>query len=676
MRQRSWKHRVTVRLAGIALAGVGTVAASGAGAAACSVDYWVMPGGQDSNPGTAAQPFATLAHARDVVRADSRRTQCEIVVNLGVDQRLTATLSLDARDSGAPGADVVYRAAPGTSPTIMGSVPVTDWMLFDPFQNIWRAQVGQVASRQLYVDGVRAVRARSHPYPVEYARTSSGYRYVQPGGTPPTWAHPKAVEAFTVTQWKVMSCPVAAVNGPDVVLESRCWDNANVFGAPPGQAPLWNFQLLTRFENAYEFLDNPGEWFLDTPGGWLYYVPEHGQDMTRAMGELPVLEALIDGQGTADAPIGYLRFEGLTFAYATWMRPSTADGYVADQSGFHLVGTGHTPNIIGHSANVARTPGNVRFLYGRSIVFAGNTFRHLGGVALDFDTGAQENEIIDNTFVDISSAAIQVGGVTALDHHPPTPAQLSRDNRVANNLVQFTGQDYFDAAGIYIGHTTRSTVEHNDIRDVPWAGIAIGWGWGLYDPGSFPGLPNAYSGEWGMWMTPTASRGNRIVSNRIERFLMELWDGGAIYTQGAQGISLEDGELIAFNVASGKRKEAGGNTFYTDGGSRFVTLQENASFDNPIGETDFGPCGLHTSLPACLLRIPYGFDTGGCIPYGDLVITQNYFVAPLFYDVCLKIGYPVNVAEVDNHLILGRDNVPAWILQGAGRQPGLPRRPR
>ena len=46
-----------------------------------------------------------------------------------------------------------------------------------------------------------------------------------------------------------------------------------------------------------------------------------------------------------------------------------------------------------------------------------------------------------------------------------------------------------------------------------------------------------------------------------------------------------------------------GNTFYTDGGSRYVTLFENVSFDNPQGVTDFGPCGLPSELPLCAIGL-------------------------------------------------------------------------
>lgn len=191
---------------------------------------------------------------------------------------------------------------------------------------------------------------------------------------------------------------------------------------------------------------------------------------------------------------------------------------------------------------------------------------------MDFDTGTQRAEIVGSRFTDISSAAIQVGGVLARDHHPSRPADATRDNRIAQNLITRAGREYQDAAAIFVGYTTRTTIEHNDIADVPWSGIALGWGWGLLDPGGFPELPHATPGMWGTWTTPSASRGNRVLRNRIRRFLQVVWDGGAIYTQGRQGVGFADGERTAGNVASGKRPAAGGNVFYTDGGSRYVTL--------------------------------------------------------------------------------------------------------
>ncbi|MEO8752606.1 MAG: right-handed parallel beta-helix repeat-containing protein [Casimicrobiaceae bacterium] len=648
----------------------------------CRAEYWVSPKGSDAAAGDRARPLRTLERAREAVRNDFRRTRCDIVVNLrGGDYRLAQPLVLDWRDSGQNGHDVVYRAAPGERPVLSGAIPVQGWALHDAKLGIYRAFVGAQRTRHLFVNGTRAVRARTEANPDHFERTDTGFRFVKPGATMPVWNNAAEIEAVTITQWKMMRCPVQSIAGSDVALRDPCWKNANMFQAPPGQQPLWNFRLLSRFENAYEFLDAPGEWYLDAATGWLYYMPLPGENLAEAVVEMPVLEALIDGRGEMDKPVERIRFEGLTFAYATWLGPSTPDGYVADQSGFHLVGEGHAPNIIGHDEHTVRTPGNVRFRYAHRIQFIDNDFVHLGGVGLDFDTGSQHNAVIDNRFEDISSAGIQLGGVAKEDHHPDHPQQVTRDNEISNNLVRRIGRDYFDAAGIMVGFTTRSLISHNDISYTPWAGIAIGWGWGLLDPGTFLGLSGATVGMWGLYETPTTSRGNRILHNRIHHFLMELWDGGAIYSLGQQGTGADDGELIAGNVAYAKRPAAGGNIFYTDGGSRFVTLFENVSFDNPVGVSDFGPCGLPSelalcklgigagcsSLPLCFLVVPYGSDIGGCIPHGDLNYLSNYWKSSAFYGIC-STTYPVRVVYANNHIIGDIFDVPTRILRAAGRQ--------
>ncbi len=694
-----------IGLLGLGLAGA--IPAANAESAAlrvppCQISYWVAPDGNDAGAGDQQDPFASLERARDALRADKAagnavggRRACSRVVTLrGGQYRLTTPFVLEPRDSGTPGRPVIYRAAANEHPVITGSIAVTGWTLHDPALGLWRANlgtnfIGPQRTRQLYVNGRRAVRAQSEPDPDSFERTASGYRFLAatPGQQPPVWRNPAAMEAVTLPQWKMMRCPVREAAGPDLTMEPRCWKNANVFTATNGQS-LWNFRQLAWLENAYEFLDQPGEWYLDNTTGQLYYIPLPGEDMATAVVELPLLETLVDVQGALGRPVTHLRFEGLTFSYATWLQPSTSEGYAADQSGFHLVGPDHLPNIIGHDPHDARTPGNVRLRFAQHIEFLHNAFTHLGAVALDFDTGSQFNVIADNSFEDISSAAIQMGGITRADHHPDYPDQVTRDNLITNNLVRFTGQEFWDAAGIYVGFTTHTTVSHNDISDVPWSGIAIGWGWGLLDQGAFPGLPGATQGMWGPWDTPSTSRGNRIVHNRIQRFLGQLWDGGAIYTQAAQGASLLDGELIAWNVISDKRPDAGGNAIYTDGGSRYVTLFENVVYANPQGITDLGPCGLPkalpwcgigvapptpgavdrcSSMPGCWAHLPYGGDIGGCVPHGDILFMRNYWSSSTFQTIC-PTDLTVNMMFFDNRIIGGPEQAPAWILRLAGRQ--------
>lgn len=671
--------------------------------------FWVAPDGADSGPGTESAPFRTLERARDAVRSlgAGAWTGDVAVVLRGGEHRLERPLVLDARDSGRNGHDVVYRAAPGEKPVLTGSVPVTGWSLADPQRGIFRAAVGARRSRQLYVNGRRAVRARTSLLPAGFRPSfyyldgvpfPVGIEFIptplNPSGwqDPAAWSRPQDVEAVLSTQWKMIRVPVNSVlphpgYAPDPVLQPAlrtglltmrepAWSNANLFvDGLLGQPDEWSFWQVSWFENAYAFLDEPGEWYLDPAAGWLYYLPLPGEDLARARVELPVLEVLVDGQGEPGRPVEHLRFEGLTFAHATWLAPSGEDGYVADQSGFRVTGGGHTPNSIGHVRELARTPGNVRFRFAHHVQFRGNVFEHLGAVALDLDTGSQGNLVADNLFEDVSSAAVQVGGVGPDDAHPGSDAYLTRDNTVTNNLVRQTGREFLDAAGIFLGFTRNSLVSQNTLQDVPWSGIAVGWGWGLLDPGMFPGLPGAKRGDWGTFDTPTPNSGNRILNNRIDGFLQALWDGGAIYTTGQQGTSMDDPLLLEGNVATNKRPRAGGNTWYTDGGSRYVRLRRNVAYGNPKGVTDFGPPPqAGDPLPfqdySVLGGIPYGSDTGGCVTYGDLDYVDNYWTDDAYFSICPSVvdgvQHPVNLSYSGNHLLTGPQDLPADLLDAAG----------
>lgn len=675
--------------------------------------FWVSPDGNDASPGTRQKPFLTLERARDAVRMvnGSEKVGTSKTVYLrGGTHRLSKPLTLDWRDSGPAGREVIYRAAPGEYPVVSGSIQVQNWSLYDESLNIHRAFAGTYGSRQLYINGQRATRARTGSYPAGFRPSffeifgisfKGGIEFIPTGLNPEQWRDPslwakwtdvQGIEAVIVTQWKMMRVPLDHIIAypdytPDplnpalktglIVLQEPGWKNANVFLDSTTLEPgIWSFWQVTRFENAYAFLDEPGEWYLDKNTGWLYYIPRPGEDMATAEVELPILDVLVEGVGDLEHPVSNIRFEGLTFSHATWFGPNSANGYVADQSGFHLVGEDHGFNIIGHDKNVVRTPGNVRFQFARNITFRGNIFEHLGGVGLDFDTGSQSNAIESNLFEDISSAAIQLGGVSEVDHHPQDPGQVTANNVISNNLIRGAGRDYVDAAGIFIGFTQHTLISHNTIVDVPWSGIAMGWGWGLLDPGGYPGVPGATRGEWGLYTTPTPNQGNKILNNRIHSFLNALWDGGAVYTTGYQGTSLTDGLLIQGNVASDKRPEAGGNTFYTDGGSRYVQLQGNVSLDNPQGVTFLGPPPNpddplpYSSTPSKLNGIPYGSDKGGCRTYGDISFVGNYWLNPCFFDICPYsengVSYPTNMISRLNKDIEGEADVPKSILRAAG----------
>jgi len=109
-------------------------------------------------------------------------------------------------------------------------------------------------------------------------------------------------------------CHVAEVTGGNnVVMQTPCWTNANTYPVP------WNFQLISWFENALEFLNTPGFWYLDPVTKIVYYMPKAGEDMTTADVELPIIQTLIQGAGDTSSPVRYISFQGLTFENATWL---------------------------------------------------------------------------------------------------------------------------------------------------------------------------------------------------------------------------------------------------------------------------------------------------------------------------------------------------------------------
>ncbi len=70
-----------------------------------------------------------------------------------------------------------------------------------------------------------------------------------------------------------------------------CWDNSNKrveFPDIPGRTVsmvgpghLTNGGRATYAENAYELLDQPGEWYLDRTAHRVYYLPRKGENLAR-----------------------------------------------------------------------------------------------------------------------------------------------------------------------------------------------------------------------------------------------------------------------------------------------------------------------------------------------------------------------------------------------------------
>ena len=448
------------------------------------------------NDCTEAHP-CSLTSARDLVRTMTAGMTEDIGVMLrGGRYRLDETFELTQLDSGQQGHDVVYQAYPGEVPILSGGHDVSGFSLWDPAKGIVRAPVPSgLRTRQLYVNGSRAQRARGPLYPTSWVETAAGY--TAPDASMATWAHPEDAEIVQLLQWKNFRCGIASVQGTSVVMDQPCWELAQVHQGFDMGVPSW-------VENARELLDLPGEWYLDEHEDFLYYVLRDGESASNLEVIVPALETLVRLQGTLDEPVQHLRVHGLTFAYATWMQPSSDAGYPALQAGYYWTGSAANPSF-------GVVPGNVVLRRAENVVLSNNVFEHLGAYALALEYGCRNVSVIGNVIRDVSSGGMRVGDIDL----PSTvdPREVATDNLIQDNFLTDTGREYFDGVGIFAGYTDGTRVLHNVLHNMSYTAISVGWGWST---------------------TPTVARNNEVAFNQASYVMQRLHDGGMTYTLSAQ----------------------------------------------------------------------------------------------------------------------------------------------
>ncbi|MEU3983596.1 discoidin domain-containing protein [Streptomyces sp. NPDC026672] len=518
--------------------------------------------GQDSGSGNAQHPFKTLEYARDHVRKINHHMERDIHVELlSGTYRLNRTFSLTERDSGTNGHRVVYEAAPGADPVISGGSQVTGWKPVDAGHKVYKAHVGDLDTRQLYVNGELETRARGQENPSGFTKTSTGYTITDTSMD--GWKNQGDIEVISRIGWMMLRCPVKLISGTTMTMQQPCFHNANLHDGNQIGNPNW-------LENARELMDTPGEWYLDKSAGDLYYMPKDGQDLATATVTVPRVQDLVDLDGTTDHPVSNVSFQGITFSYSTWLAPSSDDGLIEGQAGFRIVGNDN-PDFDSTRLKWVKTPGAVNVSHGHGVDFTGNTFTHLGAVGLNLNTGTRGTHVTGNVFKQIASTGIQVGGTDVIDAHPDDPRDITQDNTVDNNVVTHVADQYQGSLGIFAGYTDHTVITHNKLYDLPYSGISVGWGWGLTDKGG----DTNYPGNSGVpiWDTPTTARSNVITDNDISDIMKSQADGGAIYT-----LSANPGGVVSGNFIH-KIPPLAYGAIYQDEGSRYWHTTNNAFCD-------------------------------------------------------------------------------------------------
>ncbi|UJF34298.1 carbohydrate binding domain-containing protein [Paenibacillus hexagrammi] len=349
------------------------------------------------------------------------------------------------------------------------------------------------------------------------------------------WTNPRGgVESVSSTE-----------NGTFIKMKQPAWYNLRNKGGTSVNSPWY-------IENAYELLDQDGEWYLNRVTDTLYYKPRQGEDMTTAVVTVPTVETLLSVKGSdVSNPVHNIQFVGLSFEYSTWLRPNSNYGHADVQSNILRELDLATLNM-----SETLTPAAVLIQTGKWIQFERCRFTHLGSASINVIKGSQDNLFQGNSFTDISGSGIQMGEMSNKDvsiYNPFDPRLVMRSNDVVNNYFYNLGVEYRSAVAIFASYPQDMHITHNEIANLPYSGITIGWGWGEYD---------------------TSNRGVRIENNYIHNVMLTLNDGGAIYTLGTSYDMQIRGNYL-------KDQEHDQSAIYFDQGSSWITAEDNVVENSP-----------------------------------------------------------------------------------------------
>ena len=553
-------------------------------------EIWISPKGSDFNDGTCQSPKATLTsalrQAREWRRTEDNRIQGGITIYMeGGTYAFYEPVFIRPEDSGTKESPTIIRSVGDEKVILSGGISINGWKKQG---KVWVADVPvfngrPLDFRQLWVNGKKAVRARDvedfekmngicsvdEKNEILYVPAVSIRRLIDNKGN----LKAKYAEMVLHQMWCVANLRIRSVEVQG--------DSAAIrFHQPESRIQfehLWPRPMVTTdghnsafyLTNARELQDVPGEWYHDIDARKVYYYPREGEKMQEAEVIVPAVETLVRVEGTLDRPVCHIRFEKITFSYTTWMRPSEK-GHVPLQAGMYLTdGYRIDPkmqrNYLNHPLDnqgwLGRPAAAVRVVAARQIDFERCRFEHLGSTGLDYEEAVQGGVVRGCLFRDIAGNGLLVGSFspaaheTHLPYDPADRREVCTQQQINNCYFTEIGNEDWGCLAIAAGYVGDVNIEHNEISEVPYSGISLGWGW---------------------TQTVNCMRNNRVHANLIHHYAKHMYDVAGIYTLGSQPKSYVTENCVHSIYKPGYVHDPNHWFYlYTDEGSSFITVRDN-----------------------------------------------------------------------------------------------------
>ena len=553
-------------------------------------EIWISPKGSDFNDGTRQSPKATLTsalrQAREWRRTEDNRIQGGITIYMeGGTYAFYEPVFIRPEDSGTKESPTIIRSVGDEKVILSGGISIKGWKKQG---KVWVADVPAFNGRpldfrQLWVNGKKAVRARDvedfekmnricsvdEKNEILYVPAVSIRRLIDNKGN----LKAKYAEMVLHQMWCVANLRIRSVEvqGDSAAIRFHQPESRIQFEHP------WPRPMVTTdghnsafyLTNARELQDVPGEWYHDIDARKVYYYPREGEKMQEAEVIVPAVETLVRVEGTLDRPVCHIRFEKITFSYTTWMRPSEK-GHVPLQAGMYLTdGYRIDPkmqrNYLNHPLDnqgwLGRPAAAVRVVAAKQIDFERCRFEHLGSTGLDYEEAVQGGVVRGCLFLDIAGNGLLVGSFspaaheTHLPYDPADRREVCTQQQINNCYFTEIGNEDWGCLAIAAGYVGDVNIEHNEISEVPYSGISLGWGW---------------------TQTVNCMRNNRVHANLIHHYAKHMYDVAGIYTLGSQPKSYVTENCVHSIYKPGYVHDPNHWFYlYTDEGSSFITVRDN-----------------------------------------------------------------------------------------------------